>query len=156
MRTPLAALLTTCDLALRKTRSIEEYRDFLAECRIAGLQMNRAVDRLLTLARLDAGVDVMCKKRWTSTAWFGRAFIRWKNLAEAAGIRLIFDGAPVEPVQTDPDKLGEVVLNLLHNGIQYNRSGAPLPSGPGSVAIMPKFRSSIPESDPARRPRTYL
>jgi len=138
LRTPLATLLTTCDLALRKTRSLEEYKEFLAECRIAGLQMNRAVDRLLTLARLDAGVDVMCKKPVDLNGLVRSCVHSVENLAEAAGIRLIFDGAPVEPLQTDPDKLGEVVLNLLHNGIQYNRSG-------GSVTVRTRQRGDHAE-----------
>lgn len=33
LRTPLAAMLTTIELALRKSRSSEQYREFLQECR---------------------------------------------------------------------------------------------------------------------------
>src|SRR5438309_3942460 len=58
LRTPLAALLTTIEVALRKPRPPEEYRELLADCHATGLQMSQLVERLLALARLDAGVDV--------------------------------------------------------------------------------------------------
>src|SRR5207248_4580931 len=57
LRTPLAALLTTIDVTLRKQRSADEYREALEDCRASGQQINQAVERLLALARLDAGVD---------------------------------------------------------------------------------------------------
>src|SRR5262249_15194110 len=57
LRTPLAVMLTTTELALRKQRSAEEYRELLRDCRDSAQQMNQIVQRLLTLARLDAGVD---------------------------------------------------------------------------------------------------
>ena len=57
LRTPLAALLTTTEIALRKPRTAEEYREMLRDCRLSAQQMTQAVERLLALARLDAGVD---------------------------------------------------------------------------------------------------
>ncbi len=59
LRTPLAALKTTVEVALKKNRSPEEYREVLQDCLNAGQQMNQLVERLLTLARLDAGVDIL-------------------------------------------------------------------------------------------------
>src|SRR5262249_33199947 len=59
LRTPLAALLTTTEIALRKPRSTEEYRELLQDCQLSAQQMNQAIDRMLALARLDAGVDTM-------------------------------------------------------------------------------------------------
>ncbi len=57
LRTPLAALLTTVEVALRKSRSAAEYREILEECRSSGRQMSHMVERLLALARLDAGAE---------------------------------------------------------------------------------------------------
>src|SRR5205814_8332115 len=57
LRTPLAALLTTTEVALRKSRTPDEYRELLQDCHATGKQMNQLVERLLSLARLDAGVD---------------------------------------------------------------------------------------------------
>jgi signal transduction histidine kinase len=123
LRTPLAAMLTTCELALRKSRSTEEYREFLTDCQGAGLQMNRAVERLLTLARLDAGVDAFRAALVDINQIATDCVNQVRNLADSSGIQLELDTSGIAKVSTDSDKLSEVLLNLLHNAIQYNKSG---------------------------------
>ena len=48
-------MLTTVEVALRKPRSADEYRQTLEDCRGVARQMRHLVERLLALARLDAG-----------------------------------------------------------------------------------------------------
>jgi heavy metal sensor kinase len=137
LRTPLAALLTTAEFALRKPRSPEQYRELLSDCHTSAQQMNQIVERLLTLARLDAGVDRL-RVQSVDVATLARecaAMIR--PLAEARGLRLNVKTPPSASaitlngisgdgtclLQADPDKLREIVSNLLHNAIQYNRPG---------------------------------
>jgi signal transduction histidine kinase len=164
LRTPLAALLATTELALRKQRSAEEYREMIEDCRLSAQQMNQAVDRLLTLARLDAGVEVLRSQKVDVAVLAGTCAAVVRPLAEARGLTLNFHDhttdelaqavfaatSPHGPggpngkrntaqnagerfgclvsgprlpalVNTDPDKLREVLTNLLHNAIQYNR-----------------------------------
>jgi heavy metal sensor kinase len=132
LRTPLAALLTTTEFALRKPRTVEQYRELMQDCLLSAQQMNQIVERLLTLARLDAGVDRL-RPQPVDVAGLARqcaAVVR--PLAEARGLKLsVEEGRTVKQaqaaglavVQADPDKLREVVTNLLHNAIQYNRPG---------------------------------
>ena len=121
LRTPLAALLTTLDVGLRKSRPPEEYRELLADCRAAGQQMSQLVERLLALARLDAGVDTLRPQRIDAAALAEQCATLVRPLAEARDLQLkVVRNGPV-PVHTDPDKLREVVTNLLHNAIEYNR-----------------------------------
>ncbi len=121
LRTPLAALLTTTDLALRKPRSAEEYREMLEDCRLSGQQMNRAVERLLALARLDAGVDTMRPERVDVTILAEQCAALVRPLAEARGLKLRVHGGDGAQLLADPDKLREVITNLLHNAIEYNK-----------------------------------
>jgi heavy metal sensor kinase len=126
LRTPLAALLATTDLALRKPREAEDYREFLAECRRGAKQMNEVVERLLALARLDAGVDRLRIQEVDAALLAEQAAAVVRPLAEARGLRLGVH-LPADPRATcltaDPDKMREVLTNLLHNAIQYNRPG---------------------------------
>jgi signal transduction histidine kinase len=46
-----------------------------------------------------------------------------RPLAESHGLSLTTDLRPTPTVSTDPDKLREVVINLLHNAVEYNRPG---------------------------------
>jgi heavy metal sensor kinase len=139
LRTPLAAMLTTTELALRKLRTPEQYREFLQDCRGSAQQMNQIVERLLTLARLDAGVDRLRPQSVDVADLAEQCAAVVRPLAEAQGLRLCVSSAGIageEPADnstrltTDPDKLREVLNNLLHNAIQYNR-----PSGQIDLSV---------------------
>jgi heavy metal sensor kinase len=120
LRTPLAALLTTIEVALRKPRPPEEYRDVLADCHATGQQMNQLVERLLALARMDAGVDTLRPRSVDVTNLADQCANLVRPLAEARGLNLrVHRNGPIQ-FQTDPDKLREVINNLLHNAIEYN------------------------------------
>jgi heavy metal sensor kinase len=123
LRTPLAALLTTIEVGLRKQRSPEEYREMLEDCHATGLQMSHLVERLLTLARLDAGVDTLRPRTVDISALAEQCAEMVSPLAKAHGLKLTMHRNGPLPVQTDPDKLREVLTNLLHNAIEYNRPG---------------------------------
>jgi heavy metal sensor kinase len=130
LRTPLAALLTTIDVGLRKPRSPAEYRELLEECRGSGRQMSRLVERLLILARLDAGVDRVRPQTVDAADLAEQCAALVRPLAEARGLRLrVHNGGPAE-LKADPDKLREVLTNLLHNAIEYNR-----PEGSVDLAV---------------------
>jgi heavy metal sensor kinase len=121
LRTPLAALQTTIDVALRKPRSPEVYRETLEDCRASAQQMNRLVERLLTLARLDAGVDRLRPQLIDVAALAEQSATLVRPLAEARDLSLhVHHDGPVSAT-ADPDKLREVLTNLLHNAIEYNR-----------------------------------
>ena len=121
LRTPVAALMTTAEVALRKPRSAAEYREVIVDCLATSRQMSRLVERLLALARLDAGVDMLqtCEVDVASLAEECVDMVR--PLATAQQLRLELHRNGALPVRTDPDKLREVLTNLLHNAIQYNR-----------------------------------
>ena len=59
LRTPLAVIRTSAELALRRARDPEAYRDSLAEIRSETERMTQLVEDLLFLARGDSGVVEM-------------------------------------------------------------------------------------------------
>jgi heavy metal sensor kinase len=123
LRTPLAALLTTVEVALRKSRSLQEYREILEDCRTSGEQMSHMVERLLALARLDAGA-VQPHPRIIDAAELAiQCADLVQPLARARGLTLTAQVLPPLVVRADPDKLRDVVTNLLHNAVEYNRPG---------------------------------
>ncbi len=121
LRTPLAALLTTTEIALRKPRVPAEYRELFEDCRLSAQQMNQIVERLLTLARLDAGVDRLRPQTVDAADLAEQCAALVRPLAEARHLTLNVHRNGALPLMTDPDKLREVVTNLLHNAVQYNR-----------------------------------
>src|SRR5262249_27686171 len=88
LRTPLAALLTMIDVTLRKPRSPEEYREVLTDCRNSGKQMHQLVERLLALARLDAGADTLRAREVDVSSLAEQCASLVRPLAEAKGLSL--------------------------------------------------------------------
>jgi two-component system heavy metal sensor histidine kinase CusS len=121
LRTPLAALMASLDVALRKPRSAEEYHRVLEECRATGQQMGELVERLLALARLDAGAAQLRLRSVDLIELVEQCLALVRPLAESRGLHLEAHCPPSLPLVTDPDKLREILTNLLHNAIEYNR-----------------------------------
>jgi heavy metal sensor kinase len=123
LRTPIAALLTTLEVGLRKPRSPEEYREMLTDCHATGQHLSKLVERLLLLARLDAGVDLLRPQPIDGADLVEECAALVRPLAEERGLQLhVHRNGPI-PLHADPDKLHEIVSNLLHNAIEYNRPG---------------------------------
>jgi heavy metal sensor kinase len=123
LRTPLAAMLNTLEVALRKVRSPEEYAKLLRDCQSIGEQMSELVERLLALARLDAGADVV-RRRPVDVAGLADECVRLiRPIAQTRDVTVAMHAAAPVTVDTDPDKLREIVTNLLHNAIEYNKPG---------------------------------
>jgi signal transduction histidine kinase len=121
LRTPVASLLAMLDVALRKPRTADEYRQTLVECRAVGGQMRQLVERLMALARLDAGSDHVRPTEFDIGELVGEVTTMVKPLAGERGVDLRVNCPEDVTWKTDPDKLREILVNLLHNAIQYNR-----------------------------------
>jgi len=123
LRTPLAALTTTIEVACRKPRTAEQYKQTLDECRVIAGQMSLLVERMLVLAWIDAGVDQVRPEPVEVSDLVGGVAAIAKPLAEVQGLTFKVHVPGRITVRTDPDKLREVVMNLTHNAIEYNRPG---------------------------------
>jgi signal transduction histidine kinase len=121
LRTPVASLLATLDVALRKPRTADEYRQTLLDCRAVGGQMRQLVERIMALARIDAGSDHVRIAEIDVGELIGDVATMLNPLAAERGLKLRTQCAESQLCHTDPDKLREILVNLLHNAIQYNR-----------------------------------
>jgi signal transduction histidine kinase len=123
LRTPLAALTTTLEVALRKERTPESYRQTLDDCRQIARQISHLVERMLMLAWLDSGVDRIQSEAVSIDQLVQGCAAVGKPLAEAHGLHFQVSSEKSLTAYTDPDKLREVVMNLVHNAIEYNQPG---------------------------------
>jgi signal transduction histidine kinase len=123
LRTPVASLLATIDVALRKPRTPQQYEQTLTDCRGITKQLGQLVEKIMTLAYLDAGQTRVKNRRFEAAEVVGACESVIKPLADSHGIHFSTSIPPSVPLDSDPDKLREVLVNLLHNAIEYNRPG---------------------------------
>ena len=123
LRTPIASILATIDVSLRKPRTTDQYRTTLEDCRGIARQLGQLVERIMLLATLDSGTARDCVARTDAVDVACSCATVIRPLAEAHGMIFSLEANGPLDLDTDPDKLREVLMNLLHNAVEYNREG---------------------------------
>src|SRR5580698_2725335 len=121
-RTPLAVIRTTAELALRRARSSEAYRDSLQEVAVEAERMTVLVEDLLILARSDAGVADMPLSPLDLSEVLEDVLAEVRNLAEFRKIQVkpILDKAMISG---NRPALHRAFLVLLDNALKYSAEG---------------------------------
>ena len=137
LRTPLTVIRTTAELALRRARSPETYRDSLQEIVGESERMTQLVEDLLLLARSDTGsvemplapVDAREVVREVCSEMHGLAELRRIRITEPPG-----EGAAI--ISGNRPALHRLFLVLLDNALKYSPPG-------GDVNITVETRDSL-------------
>ncbi len=119
LRTPLAGLRSTIEVALSRNRNHDEYQHALSDCLAIASGMQAMVNNLLALARIE-----------TQSVTFRRDTINladmvtscWRPFsARAADKKLTFQNRLPAALtcSSDPDHLSMAVSNLLDNAVEY-------------------------------------
>jgi two-component system, OmpR family, sensor kinase len=122
LRTPLAGLLTTIELALSRDREPEEYRRHLTSNLQSAQRMQRLVQSLLTLARLENATQTLELTEVNLQQVVSDAMTSCSSIATDAGVTLE-STVPTALIPGNEVGLEQVFVNLIDNAIRYNRSG---------------------------------
>src|SRR5205823_3481660 len=87
LRTPLTAVLGQIEVALRRDRSAEEYRQVLATVHGQAGQLRRIVESLLFLARADAESRLPDLEILEASAWLAEHVTAWEAQPRYADLR---------------------------------------------------------------------
>lgn len=120
LRTPLSVILSHAEMALARPRSVEDYQNAFQACRRASMRMKSLIDALLSLARFDSDKFELVRERVDLDRIARDATEMLKPLAEERNVRLTCQTDPVV-MSADPDRLFQLLTNLLSNAIRYNR-----------------------------------
>jgi heavy metal sensor kinase len=119
LRTPLALMTTTAELALRKSRPVEQYQAALGQILTELERTSGLVENLLLLARADSGTRARFR-RVDLTAAFQDACEQGRAIAGNNGVRF-GSSQPNRAVEVegDFDSLRRVLLILVDNAVKY-------------------------------------
>jgi len=121
LRTPLAVIRTSAEVALRRARSPEAYRESLIEISQEADRMTRLVEDLLFLARSDARAAEMPMEPVDPAALLCNVCDELRGLADARRIRIRRIPAPRGAcISGNPAALRRLFLVLIDNAIKYS------------------------------------
>ena len=130
LRTPLSVIQASLDVVEKEERermsslSRQIFDDLKDEVR----RMTRLTANLLTLARADAGGIELNRERFDASEAAEHVFRAMQALAEVRGVRLELSGGRNIFIQADKDRIIQLLMILVDNGIKFTPSG-------GRVAI---------------------
>jgi two-component system, OmpR family, phosphate regulon sensor histidine kinase PhoR len=84
---------------------------------------------LLVLARVESGEERFKLRRVNASELLQDAAVTFEPEARDAGMNIVVQNAPAEPVLVDPDAVHQVLTNLVRNAMNYARAGGRIELG---------------------------
>jgi two-component system phosphate regulon sensor histidine kinase PhoR len=157
LRTPLTTISLLAETAGRDAESASpRLRERIAKIEVETGHLTQMVNELLDLSKIESGtvplllddVDLVRVARANTE--------RLRPFAERQGLRLVFELPDhVTPVRGDEDRLGQVLINLLHNAVKFSPNGGEIVVGvredDGEVVVWVRDPGmGVPRADMAR------
>src|SRR4051812_1402368 len=128
LRTPLSTVSLLAETLAREAEAAGDgvparMRDLIGKIEVETGHLVQMVNELLDLARIEGGGSVVLLDDVDLGRIATEASDRLRLFAERQGLRLVVDApSKVPPVRGDEGRLGQVVVNLLHNALKFGRS----------------------------------
>jgi two-component system OmpR family sensor kinase len=137
LRTPVAVMLTQTQTTLTRERSAAEYREAVEACERAAQRMRRLIESLLELARFDAGHEQLRRIRFDLAATARDCADMIQPLAQERRVKIVTELSATY-CEGDPERIGQVITNLLTNAVNYNQ-----PNGEVRVTVSAQNGSAV-------------
>jgi signal transduction histidine kinase len=165
IRTPLNCIFLALD-TLENAAGPDEARTFAAMARTSGRSLQRLIDELLDLSKIDAGkLEFECVE-FDLRRLLEEVLASHGRRAQVKGLSFgVRVAAPVPShVRGDPLRFGQIVANLVDNAVKFTEAGsievavAPRPGGgapPGLVPLRVTVRDTGIGVKPAEQARIF-
>lgn len=124
LRTPVTVLRGHADVALRRPRSAEEYRETLETVRNQAADLAAIIESMLFLARPtgDAEADLQEVDLGEQIVAAG---VRWQSSPRSTDLTVVPPDRPLS-CRAAPEYVRQIVDNLIGNAFQYSEPGTPV------------------------------
>jgi len=119
LRSPLAAIRSSVEVALNRPRSNEEYAELLESVTEECARMGNLVDRLLLLAEGDAGKLSFSQQTGRLDKVVRESVDMFQGVAEVQEVPLTMGPLPALHVRGEETHLRQVVRNLIDNALKF-------------------------------------
>jgi len=134
LRTPISLIRTEAEIALRKSRGSEEYREALRHILLEAERTSSLVEELLALARADSGRENLHLVPLDLRTAIAETVTEWRQLVESRNLQFTQTIADCElPILADHRAIQRLLGILLDNAVKYTPS-------PGTVELLLQAR----------------
>jgi heavy metal sensor kinase len=135
LRTPISLIRTEAEIALRKPRGTEEYREALRHVLLEAERTSSLVEELLSLARADSGRENLCLRLLDLRSVIAETADEWHRLVHSRNLQFKQTIADYDmPVLADRRAVQQLLAILLDNAVKYTPP-------PGVVELLLQVRS---------------
>jgi len=121
-RTPLAAIQTATEVALRsKSKTKEDYQKVLQQTLQESIRLSVIADELLLLSRIDAGITTLRLKDTNISKILNEVIDEVRPLLLEKKLELVGKIHPNVILPTDPHRFKQVLLIFLDNAIKFTK-----------------------------------
>ncbi len=158
LRTPLTTISLLAETAARDAESAPpRLRERISKIEVETGHLVQMVNELLDLSRIEGGgPPALLLDEVDLGHVAGGAVERLRLFAERQGLRLVLDVPEHLPtVRGDEERLGQVLLNLLHNAVKFSPNGGEIrvtvrPDPDGVVVAVADPGVGVPRADQGR------
>jgi signal transduction histidine kinase len=154
LRSPLAAIKNTMEIALHEHRTIAEYQELLGTIGTECDHLHLLVNQLLTLAETESEHSSRVSQRVSLDQILIRSKEMFQAAAEDKHVHLSIERLEAVEIMGDPKQVRQVVNNLLDNAIKFNRENGRIvmnlrvdPVNSEAVLTISDTGSGIPAED---------
>jgi signal transduction histidine kinase len=125
LRTPVNIIFGMADMALDVAVTAEQ-RDFVETIKRSAGQLHALINDLLDFSKMDAGVVDLRPRAFGLRPWLEQTLAPHAAMASSKGVSLrsrVHSALP-EAIVADPDRLAQVVGNLVGNAVKFTERGS--------------------------------
>jgi two-component system, OmpR family, sensor kinase len=122
-RTPLTIMRGEMEVALKKTRSPEEYKEVLRSCTDEIIRLSLLVDQLLVLSRFDSREVSMTSKSFSIMRLINDIISDLRISLENKDIKTTISGSENILINGDESQIRRALLNIVDNAVKYTDQG---------------------------------
>ena len=146
LRTPLAVLRGELELGGRPGRTQEELAATVARAGEESARLARLTEQLLFLARSDEDRVTPHREPTDVTEMLNRSAARAAARADAPGVSCEVRAPADLTARVDPQRMGEIIDNLVDNAVRFARPGTPIVLS--AQAVGPDLTIEVADSGP--------
>ncbi len=125
LRTPLHAILGFSQVMQKDATLSEKHQQQLQTIRQSGEHLLDLINEILDLSKIEAGKMSLHRRSFylSSFLYDLESMLILKARSKGIELKLQWDSSLVEKIDTDEQKLRQILLNLLSNGIKFTQKG---------------------------------